>query len=299
MMRRLLILLFAMTAAGMPAAERVRLGDDAFAVEVETPLTGWIAERGPRFETTAAVVSVKVDGREFLAEGGLADEFNPKWISPPGFDQAAPGEPFLKIGVGVLLRKSAWRYFFGHHYVVKRLAEVERVSVGGENTLGFRQRCDSGLGWAYDYEKTYEIDAGCRELTIRYRMKNTGREPFVIEHYNHNWFAFAAAGEGRAHRLETAYELEEGLVVAGTLNEPVYRMAEQTAPASANRVRLTHATDGRWVEFTGDFAASRFAVAVDAGSFSPEVFGRWTVAAGGEATWSRTYRFGVKPEESP
>ena len=282
---------------GLVASERVQLGDERFSVIVETPLTDWIGKRGPRFETTAAVVSVKVKGREFLAPGGLADEFNPKWISPPGFDRANPGEPFLKVGVGVLLRKSAWRYFFGHFYVVERLAEVERMTGLGEGVIGFRQRCDSLLGWAYEYEKTYAVDARCRELTIRYRMRNTGADTFVIETYNHNWFAFAAPDEGKVHRLEAPFELEEGLSVPGSLTEPVYRMAEQSTPASANRVRLSHATDGRWVQFTGDFAVSRFALAVDATSFSPEVFGRWTLAAGAEATWSRTYRFGTEPED--
>jgi hypothetical protein len=278
---------------GVAQEERLSLGDERFAVEVATPLTGWIETRGPRFDTTAAIVSVRVDGKEFLTEGGLADEFNPKWISPPGFDQAKPGEPFLKIGVGVLLRKSEWRYFFGHRYAVKQLAEVEHMAGLPEGVIGFRQRCDSQLGWGYDYEKNYAVDAATRTLVIRYRMENTGEKPFTIEQYTHNWFAFAAPKEaGVSHTLHTPFVLDEGLSVPGPLPDPIYRMAEQTTSAAANRVRLQNASDGRWVEFTGDFAVSRFALAVDANTFSAEVFGRWALPPGATVTWSRTYRFG-------
>ena len=52
---------------------------------------------------------------------GPAEEFGMKFHPPLAYDQAAPGEPFVKIGVGVLKRKDDKPYtFFGRYEWVKR-----------------------------------------------------------------------------------------------------------------------------------------------------------------------------------
>lgn len=282
-------------AVGTAGGERIRLGDDHFSVEIETPLTGWIAGRGPRFDTTAAVVSVRLEGQEFLSAGGLSDEFNPKWISPPGYDQAVPGEPFLKIGVGVPLRKSAWRYFFETPYAVKRLAEVERVASGAAGAgVAFHQQCDSGPEWSYDYTKNYAMDIARRQLTVRYRLRNTGTRVFVIEQYNHNWFRHDD-GKVSDVRLDAPFILADGLEIVASSPMPVYRMGEQSLPAERNRARLYRLPGGRRVEFSGDFDVSRFALFADAQAYCPEVFLKRTLKSGEETEWSRTYSFGIEP----
>lgn len=290
-----LALLLSGFAVGRAAAsDRVQLGEDRFAIEIETPLHAWSSEYGPRFDTTGAVVSVKIDGQEFLAGGGLVDEFNPREIPPPGYEDAEPGQPFLKVGVGLLRRIHERRYIFRGPYPVLEWARVRRDSSDGDRErLVLSQRIHTDLGWAYDYEKTYVVDATARTLVIHYRLKNTGEKPLTIEQYNHNWFRLGDEPTGPHHRLDAPFVLEEGLAFAEPQIEPTYRMAPQQVPAGRNQATLRNTTNGQWVEFSGDFAVNRFALFADPGSYSPEVFGHWEIAPGEEAAWHRTYRFGI------
>lgn len=294
----LALLLSGFVSGLLAGTDRVQLGEDRFVVEIETPLHAWSTQHGPRFDTTGAVVSVKIDGQEFLTRGGLADEFNPREIPPPGYDDAQPGEPFLKVGVGVLRRINERRYIFRGPYPVVEWARVQRDSPNDDRRrLVLSQRINAEQGWAYTYTKTYEIDPPSRTLVIRYRLKNTGRKSIVIEQYNHNWFRLGDEPTGPHHRLDAPFVLEEGLTLDEPQTEPTYRMAPQQVPADRNRATLRNTTNGQWVEFSGDFAVNRFALFADPGTYSPEVFGHWEISPGETAAWSRTYRFGIDPKD--
>lgn len=304
-----------------------QLGDVRFRVSIESPDAEWIKNHGPRFDTTAAVTSIRIEGREILIHGGLADEFNPKWLPPPGYDEARPGEPFLKVGVGLLQRVRERPYLFRHKYPVIKYATNERLTSKTQDELVFRQHINTGpeLGWAYDYTKTYTLlpaddsppppppsAAVVATLVIRYKLQNTGTRPIHIEHYNHNWFRLdsdSTMSFGNGYKLNTPFALPtsdpapDALTINGgnitfhaPVREPVFPMAEQRVSAARNRATLRNLATGRWVEFSGDFDVSRFALFVDHETISPEVFADWKLAPGEQTTWTRTYRFGLDPQ---
>lgn len=289
-------------AAGEPPRE-FRLGDARFSATVRAPLEAWIQSIGPRFETTAAVTSVRLDGLEYLTAQGLADEFNPKWIAPPGYNEARPGEAFLKIGVGTLRRLDHYRYLFGQ-FPVQRLAP-NRLVRATATEAAFSQAFDSGLGYAYVYEKTYRVDPARATLRICYRLRNTGAKPLLTEQYNHNWFCLGDAPQcGTTVRSPFALQPApdqpfDGLEIRSgrlTLTRPVARPSSastlQYVRAWRNRLRIENPASGQWVAVSGDFPVSRFSLFANAEAVCPEVFCQWTLPPGASAEWERVYQFG-------
>ncbi len=62
---------------------------------------------------------------DLCSRQGLIDEFNIQApFSPPGFDEAKPGESFLKIGVGELVRHDKDIYKFFRCYATRKIAPV-------------------------------------------------------------------------------------------------------------------------------------------------------------------------------
>jgi hypothetical protein len=279
-------------------------------VTVQPGLEEWIPRWGPRFDTTAAVVSVEVEGEEFLCQGGLADEFNPRFVPPPGYIEARLGDPFLKIGVGILLSRLEENYLFDNPYQVERLAPNTRIPQEEANEAAFSQSIDSGLGWAYAYTKTYVVDPAARTLTIRYRLENTGTKPLLVEQYNHNWFRYDS-DDGKAKVTATAPFLlnsekvnaypgwsQSGYTVTVSRQVPpsYFRLPQNITPAE-NRVLVTDHLGGRSVLVTGDFQVRRYAAFADEESFCPEVFCLLEIEPGEARSWSRQYVFTLDHED--
>ncbi|XHR26680.1 MAG: hypothetical protein ACFUZC_12045 [Chthoniobacteraceae bacterium] len=305
-LHKALALLLPLLLAGIGRAAPAReypLGNARFAVTVRAPLEDWVKTEGPRFDISAAVVSARLDGEEYLTAQGLADEFNPKWIAPPGYNEARPGEPFLKIGIGNLIRLDRFRYLFGK-FPVQRLAPNRLLRASAEEA-SFSQVFNSGIGYAYTYEKTYRVDPTRATLRIHYKLRNTGAKPLLTEQYNHNWVWLGPAPYG-GYVVRSPFALQptpdlpfDGLEIRKghiTLTRPVTQPSHATTlqyvRAWRNRLRLSNPATGRWVEISGNFPVSRFSLFANAESVCPEVFCQWALAPGKTAEWERTYRFG-------
>jgi hypothetical protein len=102
-----------------------------------------------------------------------------------GFDEAAVGGTFIKIGVGVL-RKDSPEYDYVKQYEIvnpgKWKAETHRDSVEFTQEL-----TDPATGYGYLYHKTVRLVAGKPEMLLEHRLKNTGRRAIHSSVYNHNF----------------------------------------------------------------------------------------------------------------
>lgn len=115
---------------------------------------------------------------------GTAGEFG---IShPPGYDRAAIGEAFLKIGVGKLTRKEDKPYFFRAKFPLVDpgvwSVHTNQVSATMDHVLA-----DSGDGWAYRYTTRVELLTDRAGFLIRRRLHNTGQRRIDTDHYAHNF----------------------------------------------------------------------------------------------------------------
>jgi hypothetical protein len=113
---------------------------------------------------------------------GPADEFQ----TPLGFESAAVGGTFVKIGVGVLRKadNSAYSAFKKYELVAPGKWSVRK----GADFVEFTQELtDPATGYGYVYRKTVRLTSGKPEMAIEHSLRNTGRLAIATKLYNHNF----------------------------------------------------------------------------------------------------------------
>src|SRR6185369_9994110 len=102
------------------------------------------------------------------------------------YEQAKPGELFVKVGVGVLRRIDDSPFKFTAPYPLvdggKWTVRTKRDGVS------FRQQLKSSLGIAYDYKKNLRLNKHQPLLILEHELKNTKTETINTEVYNHDFF---------------------------------------------------------------------------------------------------------------
>lgn len=288
------------SANGFPTPRVLHLGDQDFSVQIVSPTTEYMDKFGPRFDLTGAVSSITYKGKPFLGIWGLVDEFNIV-MPPPGYTEAQPGETFMKIGVGELVKDSNRPYQFSHQYAFRQMAVV---SVAEQpDSVQLTQAVKTASGWGYELSKTYRVSVSEASLRIEYVLKNTGTQTIHTEQYNHNWFALNGAQPGPAYFLETKFPLTgnaDWLDREGTRLVPLRPVAKSTYYPSAeggtsadNRLVLGNPAEGMSVEIGGDFDPARFALYAEPTAICPEVFVEFQLHPGESRKWSRSYQFKV------
>lgn len=290
-------------AAEAVVGEVHELSRDAVRVEIEVASDRLAAEFGPRFDSTAIVRSVQVDGVELLGPWGMPDEFGLYGDGVLGYAAAGIGETFLKIGVGRVIRDTADDYQFAHPYPV--LAQFPVAVDADETALTVEQRSSGEGSYAYRYRKSYRL-LGSGRLVISYELSNTGASAWTFEHYNHHWFNIAGTPVGPGYAVTTGYELPEAptafrrgqfaLEMPAPLaeGEAAY-YASDLADVQPAANTFTWAVGGvPVVGYQGSFPPARFALYASADGFCPEVFIRAKLPPGASITWSATYHF-TKP----
>lgn len=168
--------------------------------------------RGTRFDWAGVFASIEYNGCNYAEEWfegyspvrhdavcGPAEEF-----SPIGLDEVAPGEPFLKIGVGMLEKMEGEYDRFKLHKIVNpgvRTVEVTEDSI----TQGHFLESEEGFG--YEYFKTV-ILTGPDSFRISHRLANTGSRPLKGDVYNHNFFTLGLLQTGPDRRLDFPFRPE-------------------------------------------------------------------------------------------
>jgi hypothetical protein len=234
---------------------------------------------------------------------GTAGEFGMgiAGMPPPlGFEEAAPGGCFLKIGVGVLRRPDDEAYnFFGDHELVEAPAwEIE----AGRQRLVMRQRCGCD-GYGYDYTNTIELMADAPAFVIRHRLANTGTRPIRQTHYNHNFLVLDRQPVGPDYEITLpftpgpAFGPDSDAVLRGSrlgfrqpLQRAVFAMLDgfEGGPAD-NRVTARHLRTGLVVQVTGDRPVCRYHFFAAPGAVCPEPFVGIHAAPGEAFAWEHRY----------
>ena len=191
-----------MSTQRTPAFPSVTLGYPSWwAIQLFLPGLENSYYRGTRFDRGGVFGRIIFQGKTFSEQ--WLDECDPlrhdnvrgpsEEFSASGFDVAAPGETFLKPGVGRLIRPDDAPY---DHF---RLYEVADPGVwechANRHTATFRHI----LPGVYDYLKTVRI-SGPGQMQILHELRNTGTERLDGEVYNHNFFTLGRSytGPGRS-----------------------------------------------------------------------------------------------------
>lgn len=263
--------------------------------------------RGTRFDWSGLVAQVTYGTHSYLGElrpehdptqhdhaAGLAEEFDIN--NPPGYDEAAPGETFVKIGVGHL-RRDGGKYAFSRKYAM--VAAAPWVVTQGPAWIAFEQTLADPRGWGYRYTKRVELTPGRPELTLRRTLLNTGTREIDTEHYSHNMFCFDGRPVGRGYRVWFPFAPTElpsnspariagGCLefTAASLNRAFHMSMKPPVPGTGNRFDVRHTGSCTAVSVASDRSPVRFVVYAEGTAVCPEAFVRLVLAPGATASWT-------------
>ncbi|NIJ51016.1 hypothetical protein [Dyadobacter arcticus] len=151
--------------------------------------------RGTRFDWAGVVPSLEYKGHSYFGQWNQAP-YDPKLhdaimgpveeFTPLNFEEAKPGEQFVKIGVGVLVKPDNKKYTFATDYPIKNAGKWTVKQK--KDQVEFTHELVDGVGYAYVYKKTLKLVKGKPELILEHSLKNTGIKPIEANTYNHNFF---------------------------------------------------------------------------------------------------------------
>ncbi len=301
----------------MPETEYPKIeldnGEIRVSVFLPDPVHGYY--RGTRFDWSGIIEYVDTIRHRFYAPlhavhdpqrhdsvSGPAEEFG--MFEPMGFDEAGPGESFVKIGVGLLQKGNESEYRFDGNYGILEVGrwDIEHSS----DRVEFRQDFVGERGWAYRYLKSIRLVAGTPELVIAHRLENAGARVIDLFNYNHNFTVIDGLPYGPDFRVEfpfatsipiginnLAWFRDDAIEVPAPLGDgslwiPLY---EGTGRADYNGARVEHLPSGAAVEFTGDAPVTRMVFWAIERAACPEPFIRLWLEPGEVREWSSRYRY--------
>jgi hypothetical protein len=281
--------------------------------------------RGTRFDWSGLISRIEYAGHSFFSEFktehdplnhddvcGTAEEFG--ITAPAGYAEAAPGEGFLKVGIGVLEKPDSGPYSFGRRHRIVQEAPWEVTK--GPNRVEFRQILANTNGWGYRYAKTLELDPASPTLTIRRRLTNTGTRAIQTDHYGHNFLQIDGVPAGPDYVLTFPFEPKLGtdsqthgcMAVSGRslifikevpADKSVWLRIEGHRSAADNRITIENRKTKAAMEIATDQPLSRLAFYCHGGVLSPEPFVEVNLPAGATKEWATVYSFRRGPGQRP
>jgi hypothetical protein len=299
-------------AAGFPEAE-ISSGSAKAKLLLPDAQTGYY--RGTRFDWSGVISSLTWSGHEFF--GQWFERYDPKLhdaITGPveeflsngaglGYDEAKPGEAFVRIGVGSVRKpdEPKYRQFSTYDIVDPGTWTVHR----GSNWIEFTHQLGDTGGYAYVYTKKMQLSGNT--LTLEHSLKNTGRKTISTSVYEHNFYMLDAKPTGpdvvvRFPFAPRAVAPLEGLAETRSndvvfLKELQPRETVQTdlegfrATAGDYDIRVENTKTGAGVRQTGDRPMSKLHLWSIRTTVCPEAFVDLRVEPGKTVTWRIAYEF--------
>jgi hypothetical protein len=271
--------------------------------------------RGTRFDWSGIVERVEYAGHRFYAPlharhdprvhdsiGGPAGEF--AMIKPMGFDEAGPGESFVKIGVGLLEKNSDEEYRFDGDYRLLRAGDWEFEQ--GDDYASFTQQLQGDRGWGYRYRKVIRLIPGQAAFAIEQRLENTGARTIDVDYYNHNFTLIDDVPYGPDYRVELPFSADRPRAINDlawfrgnrvSVDQPLgdnalwAQLFEGDGPVSFNGATVRNLITGAAVSFEGDQPITRMVFWAVERAACPEPFIRIYLEPGQDFSWNTRYRF--------
>ncbi len=230
-----------------------------------------------------------------------------------GYAEAKPGETFVRIGVGRVLKPEEAGYRELQTYQVadpgKWRVETKAASIKFVQDL---QNDAAHTGYGYLYTKDIALTQGKPEMVLRQELKNTGTKPIDTNVFNHGFFQIDKEPTGpslvwtfpfephttgnlsgmaaiQGHQVVYLRELQPGERVQALLTgyEPT---------AETHRFTLENKKTGAGVRVAGDRPMSKLTFWSRRGAYSPEATVHLHIEPGETAKWRTTYEFYTRAE---
>lgn len=279
--------------------------------------------RGTRFDLSSFIDGIQYKGHTFFAwhkpgkhnpfgndNGcGPVEEFGLEDV-PPGYEEAAPGELFMKIGVGLLERPDDKDYFFNKAYKVidRGRWTIRRIS---SSEVEFRHELKMpDQSYAYTLTRRIMIAEGGRILRIERRLENSGTKKISTTHYAHNFLSFDGRPIGKGYEIETPFPLElikpANLPKAGLLKGNKVEFVQEKLTGTFwtvfkgfkptkddHQFIVRDAISGMELRVTTDLFPNEFRIYANGRVLCPEMFSRIDIEPGDALEWSTEMIFGA------
>lgn len=225
-----------------------------------------------------------------------------------GYDEAAPGGTFMKIGVGVLRKPAEGGPY--SNYRLYDLVDIGRRTVEtGPDAVTFTQDVrDPSSGYGYTYVKTVRLSAGRPEMRLEHRLRNTGTRRIENSVYNHNFLTLNGLPVDERFVITAPYDVTSTrppnsalaairgrqivYLRALTSNEVVSTPLAGFGSAAADYdFRIEHATARAGVRMTADRPMANAALWSMRTTIAVEPFIAIALDPGQEFTWTLTYTY--------
>lgn len=273
--------------------------------------------RATRFDWSGVVGCLSYKGHTYFGQwfprynplandsiSGPVEEFKPS-EGALNYNEAKPGELFVKPGVGVLrkISDSAYSSYFTYPLVDGGKWTVRTNKSG----VRFTQRLNTQLGIAYVYRKNLRLDKRAPVLLIEHQLKNTGKKTIEMDVYDHDFFMLdhASTGPEIVVHFPFAPKAERPLMNGGKIvgNDITYE--QELQPRQTVASFLTGYSDkvsdydftvenraaAIGVEQTADVPISQFNFWSIRTTVCPEAYIHLKIEPGKTAHWTIKYRF--------
>lgn len=219
-----------------------------------------------------------------------------------GFEEAAIGEWFHKIGVGVL-QKEDDEYLFHKKYEIK---PAKFKITMAPNAMVIRCKSETVNGYAYVLRK--EIALQESGFTINYQLENTGEKDIRTDEYVHNFMSINKALIGSDYMLKFPFQIKpEHFGETVNLGQQVVLWPNEIGFKGTPNEQFffSNLSGGEQVDATWELLNHKHKIGIsETGNFktnkvnlwgwkhviSPELFISIFIRPGELTKWSRTYK---------
>jgi len=190
----LLAMIQAATPDATPPQETISNGAIRATLHLPNPEKGYY--RGTRFDWSGGISSLTWHKHEYFGQWferyeptihdaimGPVEEFL-TGDAALGWAEAEPGGTFVRIGVGVLLKKPEASFQRFQTYEI--VDHGKWITNHWKDRVEFIHQLNDGKGYAYVYTKTVRLKGDT--MVIDHALKNTGTKPIATSVYDHNFF---------------------------------------------------------------------------------------------------------------
>lgn len=167
--------------------------------------------RTTRFDWSGLIGSVKYKGHEYFGYWKKTHDpfFHEDLLGPAegyinpglGYEEALPGEEFIRIGVGIIEKANEDEYNWMGSY---KILDHGNWSIDkGDDWLTFTHKINSKNGYGYNYQKTIRLKNN--GFTIEHKLSNTGIKTIETDQFNHNFFRIDGEPTGPAFSIRFPY----------------------------------------------------------------------------------------------
>ena len=275
--------------------------------------------RATRFDWSGVISSLEFDGHNYYGQwyGKYSPTINDAIMGPVeafdplGYEEAKPGESFVKIGIGLLTKPDVAPYNFATYYPIinagKWKVKVKADQVQFSHSL-------KGIDYAYEYNKTVKLVKNKPVMILSHTLKNTGAKTITTSVFDHNFFVidkqktgpgfevtFPIAAEKVDPRMEDMVKLQDNqLIFLKELSGGSVSFKDLTNGNGADyNIKVENRNTGAGVKITADKPISKLVFWSASKTICPEPYINIKIEPGQVFTWNITYEYYTNAITSP